>query len=425
MKNTMYSSPPKSLTQVENFLKLENCKFESSNKKDVYKFIRQTVWNIKYKNLSKTNKGLVLKYLSKLLGYSHIQIKRLVRKVVEGNLPDPKTTKNKKSFQKIYTNADIKLSAEFDNVANYPNGNALIASFVRMFVEYKDPRFERLSKISNGHIYNLRKTRIYQNITLKFKHTKSVSENLIGIREKPFPDNKPGYIRVDSVHGGEKDGEKGVFYINLVDEVTQGEIVVCVRGISERYLSEVWDEILVSFPFGIINFHSDNGGEFINKIVAKILQTLNIRQTKSRPRHSNDNGLVETKNGWIIRKHFGYMYVHEECAPIINSFLDKYFNRFLNFHRPCAFPKTVQLGNGKVKIVYNKEDYKTPYCKLKEIDPEGKYLRAGVTYDMLDKIEKEYSDFDYLKIMKEAQLKMLREIRQKTNEKMLTENLVS
>jgi len=420
----MYSSPPKSLTQVESFLKLENCKFESSNKKEVYKFIRQTVREIKYRNLSKARKSSVLRYLSKLLGYSHIQIKRLVKKAVRGNLRDPKTTKNKNSFQRKFTNEDIKLLAEFDDVANYPNGFALIASFVRMFVEFKDTRFERLSKISHGHIYNLRKTNFYQKVTLKFQHTKPVSENLIGIREKPFPDFKPGYIRVDSVHGGEKDGVKGVYYINLVDEITQTEIVVCVRGISERFLGEVWNEILVSFPFRIINFHSDNGSEFINKIVAKILETLNIRQTKSRPRHSNDNGLVETKNGWIVRKHFGYMYVHEECAPIINSFLDKYFNCFLNYHRPCAFPKTVQFGNGKVKIVYNKEDYKTPYCKLKEIDPKGEYLQEGLTYDILDKIAMVYSDFEYLKIMKEAQKKMLREIRQKTNEKMLTENFI-
>jgi hypothetical protein len=424
MKNTMYSSPPKSLTQVESFLKLENCKFESSNKKEVYKFIRQTVWGIKYRNLNKARKSSVLKYLSKLLGYSHIQIKRLVKKAVRGNLHDPRTTKNKKSFQRKYTNADIKLLADFDDVANYPNGYSLIASFVRMFVEFKDTRFERLAEISHGHIYNLRKTKIYQKVTIKFQHTKPISENLIGIREKPFPDSKPGYIRVDSVHGGEKDGVKGVYYINLIDEITQTEIVVCVRGISERFLSEVWSEILVSFPFRIINFHSDNGSEFINRIVAKILETLNIRQTKSRPRHSNDNGLVETKNGWIVRKHFGYMYVHEECAPIINSFLENYFNCFLNYHRPCAFPKTIQLGTGKVKIVYNKEDYKTPYCKLKEIDPKGEFLQEGVTYDKLDKIAKEYSDFEYLKIMKEAQIKMLREIRQKTNEKMLIENLV-
>jgi len=39
--------------------------------------------------------------------------------------------------------------------------------------------------------------------------------------------------------------------------------------------------------------------------VAKLLNKLLIEQTKSRPRHSNDNGLVEAKNGAVIRKHMG------------------------------------------------------------------------------------------------------------------------
>ncbi|HEX9151262.1 MAG TPA: DDE-type integrase/transposase/recombinase [Flavobacterium sp.] len=425
MKITMYSSPPKSLNQVEKFLQIENCKFEALDKKEAYRFIRKTTWNLKYNKLSKPQKGKILQYLTKSLGYSQIQIKRLVGKAVKGKLLDPKSTKNKTSFHKTFLTEDIKLLAEFDGLANYPNGYALIENFRRMYQEFNDLRFEKLAGISNGHIYNLRKTNTYKRVSLKFEHTKPISENMIGIREKPDPQGRPGYIRVDSVHGGEKDGEKGVYYINLVDEVTQFEIVVCVQRISERFLTEVWSEILVSFPFRIVNFHSDNGSEFINKIVADILNRLHIKQTKSRPRHSNDNGLVESKNGWIIRKHFGYIYAHEECAPTINNFLNQYFNSFLNYHRPCAFSTEVHQANGKIKVIYKREDYKIPYAKLKEIDPKGEYLRQGQTYAKLDKIAKEYSDYEYLKMMKEEHLKMLRKIRLKTNQKLLTENLTA
>jgi transposase InsO family protein len=59
-------------------------------------------------------------------------------------------------------------------------------------------------------------------------------------------------------------------------------------------------------PFPIRGFHSDNGSEFINQTLARLLNKLLIEQTKSRLRHSNDNGLVETKNGAVIRKHMGY-----------------------------------------------------------------------------------------------------------------------
>ena len=59
--------------------------------------------------------------------------------------------------------------------------------------------------------------------------------------------------------------------------------------------------MLEQFPFRILGFHSDNGSEFINHKVEALLNKLLIEQTKSRPRHSNDNGLVESKNGAVTR----------------------------------------------------------------------------------------------------------------------------
>ena len=78
-----------------------------------------------------------------------------------------------------------------------------------------------------------------------------------------------------------------------------------MERILEAYLEPVLATMLSQFPFILHGFHSDNGSEFINQTVAKLLNKLMIQQTKSRPRHSNDNGLAETKNGAIIRKHMG------------------------------------------------------------------------------------------------------------------------
>jgi hypothetical protein len=278
-----------------------------------------------------------------------------------------------------------------------------------MYDIYGDKRFERLSHISHGHIYNTRKSVAYQKYTLEYQHTKPVFNNEIGIREKPSPLG-PGYLRVDSVHGGDMDGKKGVYYVNLVDELLQWEVILCIQGISERYLGEVFEEILKIFPFDIIQFHSDNGSEFINKIVADLLNKLNIRQSKSRPRHSNDNGLVESKNGWVIRKHFGYSYVEADKAPIINKYLQEYFIEYLNYHRTCAFPTKEILPNGKVIIKYKKDDYKTPYSKLKEIDPKGLTLKTGITYKILDTIAMRINDFDCVVNLKKEYQKLLKQI---------------
>ena len=63
--------------------------------------------------------------------------------------------------------------------------------------------------------------------------------------------------------------------------------------------------------------------EFINHTVAKLLNKLLVEQTKSRPRHSNDNGLVEAKNGAVIHKHMGYGHIASAHAAAIEAFYER------------------------------------------------------------------------------------------------------
>ena len=125
---------------------------------------------------------------------------------------------------------------------------------------------------------------------------------------------------MDTVHQGDLDGKKGVYHLNAVDEVTQFEIVCSVEKISERYLIPVLSALLEQFPFVILGFHADNGSEYINRHVAQLLNKLLIGLTKSRARQTNDNALVESKNGAIVRKHLGYGHIPQRFAPLINAF---------------------------------------------------------------------------------------------------------
>ncbi|MEJ2756771.1 MAG: integrase, partial [Gammaproteobacteria bacterium] len=101
------------------------------------------------------------------------------------------------------------------------------------------------------------------------------------------------------MHQGDLDKVKGVYHINAVDEITQFEVVMSVEGISEAFLMPVLEALLAAFPFKIQCFHSDNGSKYINYQVAGLLEKLHIEFTKSRARHSNDNGLMESKNGSV------------------------------------------------------------------------------------------------------------------------------
>jgi len=198
---------------------------------------------------------------------------------------------------------------------------------------------------------------------------------------------------VDTVHqGDDDDGSKGVYHINMVDEVTQSEFIGATEGISEAYLLPLLEKLLETFPFVILEFHSDNGSEYINFLVVEMLNRLLIKLTKSRSRKSNDNALVEGKNGSVIRKWIGYGYIKQEHADKLNTFYFGCFNEYLNFHRPCAFATSVTNTKGKIKKVYKTEDYQTPYEKLKSIPDSIRYLKKGVTFTQLDIIAASRTD---------------------------------
>lgn len=372
---------------------------QAQDKIEVYDWIAKTINKIIYRKLKRRDKGIVSRYLTKMTGYSGIQIKRLIKKKLDkGCLKLSPDWGKKNTFQKIYTEADIETMAETDNLHKRPTGQALQRLFKRMFSVFKDEKFVRLQNISLGHIYNLRVTERYKGKALIYRETNPVTVP-IGERRKPQPYGKPGFLRVDSVHQGDLDKQKGVYHITLVDEVTQWQIEVCVKGINEWFLLPALKVALQEFPFKIINFHSDNGSEYINYRVAELLNGLVIKQTKSRSRHCNDNALAETKNK-IIRKWIGYNYIPKKFAPAINRFYQTYFNVYLNFHRQCAYPTVYTDAKGKQRKKY--ETYLTPYEKLKSLEKWTQYLAPGLTEKELDNISLTHSDNEFARLMNEA-----------------------
>ena len=211
------------------------------------------------------------------------------------------------------------------------------------------------------------------------------------------------------MHQGDTESTKGVYHINAVDEVTQWEIAAAVERISEAYLEPVLATLLTQFPFVIHGFHSDNGSEFINQTVAKLLNKLMIQQTKSRPRHSNDNGLAETKNGAIIRKHLGWGHIPAAHAELIQQFYSAYLNPYLNYHRPCAQADVEVDAKGRKRRRYRR--YQTPLETLLSLPKAQQYLRPGLTLATLQRISKLRSDTEAARLMQEAKHRLFEQLR--------------
>ncbi|MDP3645577.1 MAG: integrase [bacterium] len=368
-----------SIAQLREFSKLsQGAKFSSEDVCGAYRWIGRTLGKFRYNQLRKKEKSLVKTYLITMTGYSETQIDRLIhRKKTKGVIT--KQQRTQPEFERIYTAEDIVLLSEVDNAENRRTGAAVKKTCRDMYYIYKDVRFERLAQISVSHLYNLRGTRVYESRSLTYEKTNPTKVD-IGIRAKPKPEGIPGFLRVDSVHQGDSGKEKGVYYINLVDEVTQWEMVVCVEGISELFLIPALKEVLIQHPCHVKNFHSDNGSEYINYVVAELLGKLLIGQTKSRSRRTNDNALVEGKNT-IIRRFMGYIHIPRKYAPLINEWCRDFLNPYLNFHRQCAFATDVVDAKGKITKVY--KNYMTPCEKLFSIPGIEKCLKPEITKESL------------------------------------------
>jgi transposase InsO family protein len=341
-----------------------------------------------------------------MTGLGRAQVTRLVAQYAEVGEVKRKSQRRRR-FASRYTRADIELLAQVDEAHETLSGPATVKILYRGYHNFADARYERLSSISAAHIYNLRKDRLYRERRINIEKTRP-TKVAIGERRRPQPDGRPGYLRIDTVHQGDLDGVKGVYHINAVDEVTQWQVVGSVAQISEAWLIPVLEHILEQFPFQILGFHSDNGSEFINHTVANLLNKLLIEQTKSRPRHSNDNGLVETKNGAVIRKHMGFGHIESEHADKINAFYDKHLNSYLNFHRPCGVPELKTDERGKIRRIY--KWYATPWEILRSLPGLAGFLKGNLTVEKLDRLAEAQDDTQAATAMQNAKRKLFGEI---------------
>jgi transposase InsO family protein len=403
------------LTQVRAFLDgTQAIEFSLRTKSERYDFIRRTLIRFAYHTLSKPDKGLLLTFLAHVSGYSRIQVKRLAKRwLKDGHLQPHYNPGN--GFTRIYNDDDQRLLAKLDELHATLSGPATKKLCERAWRVFKQPAYERLANISVSHLYNLRRSSIYQGIRRQFDKTRPKASS-IGERRKPQPNGQPGYIRVDTVHQGDLDGAKGLYHINAVDEVTQFEIVCAVEKISERYLIPILEQLLDQFPFVILGFHADNGSEYINQHVVKLLNKLMIELTKSRARHSNDNALVESKNGSIIRKHLGYSHIRQRWAPLVNEFHQAHLNPYINYHRPCYFPVIKTNVKGKQVKTYPYEAMMTPYEKFRSLHRPSQYLKPGMTLKQLDAIALEITDNEAAKQLKRAKQQLFKTINEQNHQ---------
>jgi transposase InsO family protein len=396
--------------QIQEFLKgSQAIEFQGPSRAERYQFVQQVLVAQEYAAQGKKQRGRIRGYLSKITGMSLPQLSRLIRQYRQRGVVEPKAYRRRR-FPTQYTDQDVVRLTELDRAHGWLSGPATVRILKREYEQYGKPEYGRLTKISVAHLYNLRRSARYRKEAADWKSTQP-SAIPIGERRKPDPQGRPGFLRIDTVHQGDWQGAKGVYHINAVDAVTQWQVVGCVERINEQFLMPVLEAVLHQFPFRIMGFHSDNGSEYVNYEVAKLLQRLLIEFTKSRANRTQDNALVEGKNGAIIRKHIGYGHIPAEHAEAVQKFYSAHLNPYLNFHRPCGFATVSLDARGKRQRKYPREDYATPYEKLKSLVQPEQYLKADRSFAQLDQVAQKMSDTECARKMATAKSQLLRRVK--------------
>jgi hypothetical protein len=142
-----------------------------------------------------------------------------------------------------------------------------------------------------------------------------------------------------------------------------------------------------------------------------LLNKLHVQEfTKSRARRTNDNALVESKNGSVVRKHLGYAHIPGRFAGRVNHFTQHVLSPYLNFHRPCLYPKQTTDAKGRLRKHYRYDDMMTPYDKLRSIPSASQYLKQGLSFQHLDAIAYAISDNEAASQLNRARAELFRSI---------------
>ncbi len=407
MQVTMQHAERLTLAEMQEFLSASNnLSFAGTGRQQIYGLVEGVLRAQKYLGLSRKDKGIVRRYLVKISGLSLAQITRLIARWRERGLIQPQASRRHR-FPRRYTPEDIVLLADTDAAHEGLSGPAVRRILQREFKVHRQAGYERLASISASHIYNLRRTRAYREHHVHYTQTRSSGVS-IGERRKPEPHGQPGFLRVDTVHQGDNASRKGIYHINAVDTVTQWQVVGCCETISEAHLMPVLEAMLHQFPFRIRGFHSDNGSEFLNHKVEKLLNKLLVEEfTKSRANRTNDNALVEGKNGAVVRKHIGHAPIAARHAGQVQRFYTADFNPYLNYHRPCGFATIELSDNGKRRRRYRLNDYRTPYEKLVSLQDWESCLKEGVSAARLEQQALRMSDTECALRMQQRKRKLL------------------
>jgi hypothetical protein len=236
-------------------------------------------------------------------------------------------------------------------------------------------------------------TRTRRNFGGKGMTEESSVISMVPIRMDGWDKAETGVVQVDTVaHCG--DSIAGDF-----DFTTNGSDVATLWGTRRAQWNKGQEATKISLeamransPFPWTEAHPDSGSEFINSHVLGYAKETNLRMTRSRPYHKNDNCFVEERNGHVVRAYVGYERLDvRQTVDALNDLYDvltPYLNHFIASRRIVSKERI-----GARWKVTREKIAKTPYTRVLE--------REDVSEEVKNKLRLEHSKLNPATMKKE------------------------
>jgi len=176
-------------------------------------------------------------------------------------------------------------------------------------------------------------------------------------------ETQPGFLEADLMAHCGTDIEGGYLYTLTLTDVATGwtECLPLLLRSQETVLA-VFQRARTLFPFPILGIDTDNGGEFINKVVITYCEQERISFTRGRPSLKNDQCFVEQKNGAIVRQVVGYDRLVGEHAYRQLTELYRALRLYVNCFQPSM--KLLSKQRDGRTVSYRYDPAKTPLQRL-------------------------------------------------------------
>ena len=348
---------------------------------------------VKYrKTRSRKAKGELLKQLMELTGYK--SSKSIIRYYSRAR--KRKRVEKRGRLPKLQP-CDIELIKSIWLKSDQPCGKRLhpmLPTWLQAYskrYEIDEESQERILSVSPATLDRVLSGSKVDDIHKANKQTISALKQSIPIIDTTRKIDVAGHLYADTVaHCGDSIRGNFVWTLTVTDDLTLWTLNRAIWNKGQDATCTAFLYLLREMPFMVRSLNTDNGSEFINYHLQRMLKEKykRCKLTRSRPYKKNDNARAEERNRHKVRELIGYERIdNEQCVFLLNQ-VYRYHNLLTNFFITSTrlISKQRNPVTGKTRKQYDKA--RTPYDRVMEQMKDGARKRNLIALrESLDPIE--------------------------------------